>query len=175
MCVFSTRAVEAVPERVVNSVADWANAAALVKRLLSNKYTCIFQALCDFTRSRPCSRTRSTAASIAEGVITNCSVRARYYTRDTAVGRPCGEGTRLRHWICAQDGILTGRGLHKLPLPPSSAALPCSQSQQVSRPARVSDYEPQSASSLSSLTPEVLPCTAVVETFFFPSQPQLRN
>ena len=78
---------KAVPERAASSVADWANAAALVKRLLSNKYTCKSQALCDFARSRTYTRTRSTATSIAEGVITNCGVRARYYTRDRAVGR----------------------------------------------------------------------------------------
>lgn len=44
MRVFSTRAVEAVPERAASLVADGANAAALVKRLLSNKYTGTLQA-----------------------------------------------------------------------------------------------------------------------------------
>lgn len=67
-----------------------------------------------------------------KGVIINCGVRARHYTCDRAVGRLCGEENKAQAQqgldLC-KDGFFTGRGLHKFPLPPNSAALPCSQSQ----------------------------------------------
>ena len=130
--MFSTCAAEAVPERAVTVSRRLANAASLVKRLLSNKYTIH---LCDFTRSRTCSRTRTKCRA---GCIGGCHHQLRrtskvLYMRQ-GCGETCGEATRLRHWICAQDGILTGRGLHKSPLPPNSAAPPCSRSQLLFAP-----------------------------------------
>lgn len=173
--MFSTRAVEAVPERVVNSVADWANAAALVKRLLSDKYTCIFQALCDFTRSRPCSRTRSTAASIAEGVISLIAAYEQGTIHATRlwgdhVEKAQGSGIGFVHKMAfslVEDYI----NYHYL-----RALLHCLvHNPSRFRARREFPITNPSLLRLSSLTPEVLPCTAVVETFFFPSQPQLRN
>jgi hypothetical protein len=41
----------------------------------------------------------------------------------------CGEENKAQALNLCKDGILTGRGLHKFPLPPKSAAPPCSQSQ----------------------------------------------
>jgi hypothetical protein len=44
-------------------------------------------------------------------------------------GETCGDMNEAQALNLCKHGILTGRGLHKLPLPPNSAAPPCSQSQ----------------------------------------------